>query len=91
MLDTALVCGDLTGMVREVAVRIEDDWVRQVWLHKVFDKSLDDFKRGLRVKRLANRPVSARRVASSINDSKAILSGFRLEGGVTDAAIQPAG
>ena len=53
-----------------------DEKIYDVWIHKVYDQSYEDFKESINSK---NEGMDEGKLETTINESKDILNGFNLE------------
>lgn len=72
LLDTVLLGGSLSEFISAVCEYENEEKEWQFFLHKIFDKSFDDFKSDLK----PPQKLSRKDFETTVNHSKSILSGF---------------
>lgn len=76
-LDTMLDAGRFFESVIEIIQADNEKTLWEFYLHKVHDKSFDDFKKSLE----ADKPVPKEQVETTVINSKSILDNFIPNGG----------
>lgn len=72
LLDSVLMSGGLSDFIVDFWELHDEEVTWQVWLHKVHDKSFDDFKQSL-----ARSPrMSEEQLETIVGDSQSLLEGF---------------
>lgn len=77
ILDRYLEQNRLSEFIYEVWSIHNEEEIFDIWLHKVDDKSYQDFRDSL----IPPKPISKEEVAKTIEDSTKILNGFTLKEG----------
>jgi len=67
----------------------EDKTIWEFWLHKVFDKSLEEFKAS--IKETNTAAPTQKELKETVQATFEMLDGFSLRGGAQDGDIQAAG
>jgi hypothetical protein len=67
----------------------EDKTIWEFWLHKVFDKSLEEFKE--LIKKTNTAAPTQKELKETVQATFDMLDGFSLRGGAQDGDIQAAG
>jgi DNA topoisomerase IB len=67
----------------------EDKTIWEFWLHKVFDKSLEEFKES--IKKTNTAAPTQKELKETVQATFDMLDGFSLRGGAQDGDIQAAG
>lgn len=69
-----------------------EDQTRQVWLHKVFDKSYDEFKAGIKKEKGTKKTsLTKEQAGATISNSMKILENFAPGGGERNDIIRADG
>lgn len=76
-IDTLIMSGRFTDFVLEFLEIQNEKMMWEFFLHKVYDKSFDEFKESI----TANKPVSKEQLETTVKDSKSILNSFVPNGG----------
>ena len=71
LLDQLILNGDLLEWTLEFIDDQNDRQLWDVWLHKVFDKSFEDFKKTI----MGSEP-NEEQLETTISESKSIINGF---------------
>lgn len=71
LLDGMLDTGRFLDFILDFIDIHNNDEIFKIWLHKVYDKSFDDFKTEVMAK-----PVTRAEIGATIQESENILSGF---------------
>lgn len=71
LLDSVLMSGGLSDFIVDFWELHDEEVTWQVWLHKVHDKSFDDFKQSL-----TRSHTSKEQLETIIGDSQSLLQGF---------------
>lgn len=71
LLDSVLMSGGLSDFIVNFWELHDEEVTWQVWLHKVHDKSFDDFKQSL-----TRSHTSKEQLETIIGDSQSLLQGF---------------
>lgn len=94
LLDGMISTGRLTEFVHEFIKahneEQEEKTIWEYWLHKVFDKSLADFRATLKTDSVTAAPTQAE-MEETIRASFEMLEGFSLRGGAQDGTISDTG
>lgn len=72
LLDQMISCGRFYEFVLEFINLENERQEYEFWLHKVWDKSFNEFKESIEPK----KEVSAESLETTVNNSKSILSNF---------------
>lgn len=72
LIDELLLNGDFFDWVLEFIDEENDRQFWEVWLHKVFDKSFEDFKNSI----MQTNQIDDEQLETTVMDSKSILNGF---------------
>ena len=75
LLDSMIQVNGFHEFVIELLTVTNEDMLYDVWLHKVYDKSFDDFKNSM-LASVKSKKVSNEELVTTIQDSKSILDGF---------------
>lgn len=75
IIDRYLEQNRLSEFIYEVWSIYNEEEIYEIWLHKVDDKSYQDFRDSL----IPPKPVNKEEVAKTIEDSTNILKGFTLQ------------
>lgn len=76
-IDTLIMSGRFTDFVLEFLEIQNEKMMWEFFLHKVYDKSFDEFKESI----TANKPVPKEQLETTVKDSKSILNSFVPNGG----------
>lgn len=79
----------MTEIIKTHIEEVEDKTVWEYYLHKVFDKSLKEFKESLAEQNKA--APTHKELEETVRASFEMLEGFSLRGGAQDGNIQVAG
>lgn len=79
----------MTEIIKTHIEEVEDKTVWEYYLHKVFDKSLKEFKESLAEPNKA--APTHKELEETVRASFEMLEGFSLRGGAQDGTIQAAG
>ena len=74
LLDNLIENGRFLEFIMELLDMHEEEQIYELWLHKCFDKSYEEFKKGLKKQ---ETDVDDERIGSIINDSFEILNNFK--------------
>lgn len=72
LLDTIISQGRLCEFILELDGIVYEEQLYDFWIHKVFDKSLDEFRQSL-------KKVTEDEIKTVIRDSKSILDGLEVK------------
>jgi len=72
LIDELLLNGDFFDWVLEFINEENDRQFWEVWLHKVFDKSFEDFKNSI----VQTNQIDDEQLETTVMNSKSILNGF---------------
>lgn len=76
-IDCMLETNRFLEFVLEILNIENEETVWEFFLHKVYDKSFDEFKQSLE----GTKPVQKEQIETTVKDSKSILTGFIPNGG----------
>ena len=79
----------MTEIIKTHNEEMEDKTIWEYYLHKVFDKSLKEFKESLAEQKKA--APTQEEIEETVLASFEMLEGFSLRGGAQDGTIQTAG
>lgn len=72
LIDELLLNGDFFDWVLEFINEENDRQFWEVWLHKIFDKSFEDFKNSI----MQTNQIDDEQLETTVMNSKSILNGF---------------
>lgn len=75
LLEGMLACGEFGNFVLKFVEKINDDTVYEVWLHKVYEKSYDEFRRSV-IDNAKNSRMTEYEKTKAIRESEEILANF---------------
>ena len=71
LLDGMLDTGRFTSFILDFIDIHNDEFLFKIWLHRIYDKSFDDFKNAATAK-----PITRADVGATIKESEEILNSF---------------
>lgn len=80
LLDNLIENGRFLEFIIDLLDMYEEEQIYELWLHKCFDKSYEEFKKGLKKQETDVEEVQSmddERIGSIINDSFEILNNFK--------------
>lgn len=89
MISTARFSEFVKEVIKTHNEEQEDKTIWEFWLHKVYDKSLGEFKESL--KEATKAAPTHKELEETVRASFEMLEGFSLRGGAQDGTIQAAG
>jgi len=89
MISTGRFCEFVQELIKTHNEEQEDKTIWEYWLHKVYDKSLGEFKESLKTE--SSAAPTQKELEETVLASFEMLEGFSLRGGAQDGIIQAAG
>lgn len=74
LIDTLIISGRFTDFVLEFLEIQNEKMMWEFYLHKVYDKSFDEFKESM-------KPVPKEQLETTVQNSRSILNNFNPNGG----------
>lgn len=74
LIDTLIISGRFTDFVLEFLEIQNEKMMWEFYLHKVYDKSFDEFKESI-------KPVPKEQLETTVQNSRSILNNFNPNGG----------
>lgn len=75
LLGGMLACGEFAHFVTEFVQKINNEDLYEVWLHKVYEKSFDEFKQSV-INNAKNARMTEYEKTRAIRESNEILANF---------------